>query len=267
MFRKKCIQIVLLCVSCLFFACTQKNEEPLKSVEHEKIKRVLQKRLLFVLGQDYGERPAILQFLQTEYETADGQVQILTYADLTKQSRQPRTKMILDAIREQKSEVVISLGVPEASGKYLLAAKREEPSVTVISLLAAEEILPIQAASDLVIDFQLSENSLEHEQEVSVSDSELAQLLMAALVFAEEKKDGSSLQSPLLQFADSLATVSALLNEKGKNTTLYRLVNYIDPDTGLTARNHVLLDEEQIAEEQPKDMLMEKAINEAEKEP
>lgn len=228
----------------MFFNCKKEEvQEKKEQTKKEESLPNLNERILLILGEDYYKKTDILKCLEKEYNLAsiNDNVQILPY-DLLMVKDFLRLKFIEEKIDEFKPDVVISLGLPERAGKYLLAAVSEYPTMVVITAFAMEEIAKLEAASDIVLDFTLPDELLNPEHDFYVSDAEISLVLLSSVLSSksiishgknsgilpiEDAKEGFKKASEIL--ADSL----------GHNE--YTLKPYVDTDIGMASYNYIMI--------------------------
>lgn len=235
------IFISLISAVFIFISCNNNDKE----IVYEKIKpkRIIKNNILVVLGKDYYERKDILKYLENEYAlgSKDSHVQILPYSDMVTKSKLPRLRMINEKIEEQKTTILISIGIPEGGGRYLIQAAENNPNLTIISLLPMDEIMPLEAASDIVVDFQIPKQ-ISEENDFIINDDELMLLLVAAL-FAGEDINAHSKNIkifPIEEFQQAFFTAQAILG-KELFPSQYKIKPYTDSDTGLQSHRYLLI--------------------------
>ncbi len=240
---------VFITIVCLFFftCCTSQKEKesstPQKEEKKEEVLRSLNERVLLILGEDYHTKRDILRCLEKEYNptSISENVQILPYSELMVKDFL-RLKLIEEKIDEIRPSVLISLGLPERSGKYLLKATNEYPEMVVITAFAMEEIAKLEAASDIVFDFTLPDELLNPENDFYVSDEELSLVLLSSVLSAESirahgKKSGVL---PIEDAKEAFKKASEMLEESlGQNE--YTLKPYIDTDIGMASYNYIMI--------------------------
>ena len=244
---KKKLLFFLIFISILFStfitSCSNNKE---KEIVYEKIKpkRIIKNNILIVLGKDYYERKDILKYLENEYALGnpDSHVQVLPYSDMVKVSRQPRFRMINEKIEEQKTTILISIGIPEGGGRYLIQAAENNSNLSIISLLPMDEILPLEAASDIVVDFQIPKEIMNEEKDFLISDNEVMLLLVAAIFAGEDinahKKNIKIF--PIEEFQQAFFTAQTILG-KALFPNHYTIKPYTDSDTGLQSHRYLLI--------------------------
>lgn len=240
--------LIFISTSLLFLvsAITSCSNNEKKEIVYEKIKpkRIIKNNILIVLGKDYYERKDILKYLENEYALAstDSHVQVLPYSDMVKGSKQPRFRMINEKIKEQKTTILISIGIPEGGGRYLIQAVENNPKLTIISLLPMDEILPLEAASDIVVDFQIPKKIMNEETDFVISDNEVMLLLVAA-IFAGEDINAHNKNIkifPIEEFQQAFFTAQTILG-KELFPNHYTIKPYTDSDTGLQSHRYLLI--------------------------
>ena len=224
-------------------SCSNAKE---KATVYEKIKpkRIIKNNILIVLGKDYYERKDILKYLEDEYAlgSSDSHVQVLPYSDMVKVSRQPRLRMINEKIEEQKTTILISIGIPEGGGRYLIQAAENNPNLSIISLLPMDEILPLEASSDIVVDFQIPKEIMNDEKDFLISDNEVMLLLVSA-IFAGEDINAHNKNIkifPIEEFQQAFFTAQTILG-KELFPNHYTIKPYTDSDTGLQSHRYLLI--------------------------
>lgn len=232
----------LLCVCwCSLGACSCVRESTERSGV-VPISPSSQQKVLFVFGKKYSGHVYLVDCVERVCEAWRMRARVVEYGDLTRLSALPRMKVVLEAVHEMRPDAVVSLGLPVGGGKYLLAVKRERAQTLIVSLLPEEEVLPMQAGSDILVDFQVKEDSLEGVAEVSNTEAELQSLLRAACEIVRRRGVARRAHaSPLQEFRGAFANVTDSLREQGVFSSDYAMECYVDPETGVRAYNHVLL--------------------------
>nr|WP_315316650.1 hypothetical protein [Treponema denticola] len=245
---KKKLLFFLIFISILFStfitSCSNNKE---KEIVYEKIKpkRIIKNNILIVLGKDYYERKDILKYLENEYAlgSPDSHVRVLPYSDMVKATKQPRLRMINEKIEEQKTTILISIGIPEGGGRYLIQATENNPELSIISLLPMDEILPLEAASDIVVDFQIPKEIMNEEKDFLISDNEVMLLLVAA-IFAGEDINAHNKNIkifPIEEFQQAFFTAQTILGKTLFTNHHYTIKPYTDSDTGLQSHRYLLI--------------------------
>lgn len=256
---KRCSQVLFIFI--YFFilfvgihSCNEKKEVQEPVSERVKPRRIIKNKILIILGKDYYERLGILNYLHKEYGSGseDSPVQILLYSEMTAGSKYPRFKLISEKIDKYKSTIVVSIGIPEGSGRYLIQIAENNPELAIISLLPMEELLLLEAASDIVVDFKIPTALLAQEEDFVIGDDEVM-LLLTASVFAGEdinakKKDLKN--SPLEEFREALFTTQKVIGKSLFNNR-YSVKPFIDSETGIPSHKYLLIykDGENVSDE------------------
>lgn len=232
--------LIILCLTA--FSCTKKENE--KAVEKKTIKprRIIKDKILIILGKDYYDHPGILKYLNDEYGVGeiDSPVQILKYDEMLGNSKYPRLKLINEKLEEYKSSILISVGLPENGGRYLIKCAATNPKPAIITLLPMEELLPLEAGSDIVVDFKIPTALV--EDNTALNDDEIM-LLITASVFAGENinaKIKAQKSSPIEDFRDALFTAQKVVSKvlfEGN----YFIKPYLDPESGLPSHKYLII--------------------------
>ena len=208
-------------------------------------KKELSHPLLFVLGKDFYQYSDLFTYLSNIYtvESLKVNLHILSYSDMTAKTKQPRLSMITERLASQPVEALISIGIPEGGARILRTAKEKYPALHIFSLLPVEEILPLEAYSDVVVDFELPDSFAKADREVNIPAHDVQTLLLCAVTAVEQINELPE-QEPFPRFARAVATTSAMLKEQGITAwggTPYTLQPYKDPELNIRSYNYLIL--------------------------
>lgn len=239
-------RLLLTSMLLLSFSCAKEVKEEAVEAEVEEVVplRALEERVLLILGEAYYKKSNLLNCLTREYNEAsiEKNVHILPY-DVLMQPGFLRLKVIEEKVTEMKPTVIISLGIPERAGQYLLKAGDESKDIVIISAFAMEEIAKLEAASDIVLDFKLpDEQLLNPEIDFYVSDTELSLVLLSSFLASESVRRHGKKSSilPIEDCKEAFKKASILLRDQmGKNE--YTLKPYIDTDVGMASYNYIMI--------------------------
>lgn len=234
-------KICLLFFSLLFFIACEKQDFASKKTPP---KRVVKNKILIILGEDYCNRLNILDYLKKDYFSEnDTKIELFTYEEMLTRSGNVILRTILQKIEKSDCDIVIALGSPPGSARYLMQAQQKYPEKVYISLLPMEDILPLEATCDFVVDFKLPDTLMNAEETFTVSD-EKVELLLVASVFAGEdivaKKKKLSV-STYEEFNRAVFTACYVLFADEANTPSFRVSPYIDPDTSIPSRKYLIV--------------------------
>ena len=208
-------------------------------------KKELSHPLLFVLGKDFYQYSDLFTYLSNIYtvESLKVNLHILSYSDMTAKTKQPRLSMITERLASQPVEALISIGIPEGGARILRTVKEKYPALHIFSLLPVEEILPLEAYSDVVVDFELPDSFAKADREVNIPAHDVQTLLLCAVTAVEQINELPE-QEPFPRFARAVATTSAMLKEQGITAwggTPYTLQPYKDPELNIRSYNYLIL--------------------------
>ncbi|MGP1439080.1 MAG: hypothetical protein ACTTKH_08425 [Treponema sp.] len=225
------------------FSCQKSNkvEETKKEEVKEVVMRDLEMKVLVILGQDYYKKTNILNCLNNEYSASSikKNVSVIGY-DAFEMKDFLRLKVIIEKIEEIRPNVIISLGLPEGAGKYLLQAVSNDKSMVVISAFPMEEILKLEAASDIVFDFELPDVLLNQEHDFYITDTEISLVLLSSFLASERiKKHGKT--SSVLPIEDAKEAFKQAEKNMEMGFNVYTLKPYIDSDLGMASYNYILI--------------------------
>ena len=243
--------IIFLCciiaASTAVSACTGKNPDGTHNGKPAQ-KKKLSHSILFVLGKDFYQYEDMLGYIDKIYdpETLENNIRILTYSDMTAKTKQPRLAMITDRLAAKPADILISVGIPEGGAKILRTVKETYPGLHIFSLLPVEEILPLEAYSDIVVDFELPDSFTNADRAVDIPTHDI-QTLMLTTVIAAEQTGEMPRQEPFPRFARAITTAAALLDKHGVPAwggTPYILRQYKDPELNIRSYNYLILSQE-----------------------
>lgn len=228
----------------LLSSCTGKTDGMLHG-DGSRQKKKLTRSILLVLGKDFYQYSDIFSYLTEVYspESLKAKLSIVSYSDMTVKTKQPRLSVITDRLAAAPADVLISLGIPEGGAKILRTIKEKSPAQHIFSLLPVEEILPLEAYSDIVVDFELPDAFTKADRAVHIPASDKATLILCA-VTAAEQLDELPDQEPFPRFARAIASAAAMLKDLGIPAwggTQYVLAPYLDPELNIRSYNYLIL--------------------------
>lgn len=212
-------------------------------ISHQK--KELTQHILCVLGKDFYQYSDLFTYLSAVYdlESLKTNLHILSYSDMIAKTRQPRLSMISERLAAQPVEALISIGIPEGGARILRTVKEKYPSLHIFSLLPVEEILPLEAYSDVVVDFELPDSFAKADRAVNIPAHDVQTLLLCAVTAVEQIGDVPE-QDPFPRFARAVATAFDMLEAHGITAwggTPYTLQPYKDPELNIRSYNYLIL--------------------------
>ena len=208
-------------------------------------KKELSHPLLFVLGKDFYQYSDLFTYLSNIYtvESLKANLHILSYSDMTAKTKQPRLSMITERLAAHPVEALISIGIPEGGARILRTAQEKYPDLHIFSLLPVEEILPLEAYSDVVVDFELPDSFAKADRAVNIPAHDVQTLVFCAVTAVEQINELPE-QEPFPRFARAVATTVDILKEQGIAAwggTPYTLHPYKDPELNIRSYNYLIL--------------------------
>ena len=224
-------------------SCSNKNDDTSSSKVHQK--KELTHSFLFVLGKDFYQYSDLFTYLSEIYDSDSvaANVHILTYGDMTAKTKQPRLSMIAERLAAQPVNALITIGIPEGGARILQTVKEKYPSLRIFSLLPVEEILPLEAYSDVVVDFELPDSFTNADRAVNIPAHDIQTLILCAITAVEQIAKLPE-QDPFPWFARVVETATALLESRGITAwsgTPYTLQPYKDPELNIRSYNYLIL--------------------------
>lgn len=236
------VLMLLIAAMVVGTASCRKNAD---SSDRSHQKKVLTHSLLFVLGKDFYQYSDLFTYLSVIYdsESLKENLHILSYSDMTAKTKQPRLSMISERLSAQPVEALVSIGIPEGGARILRTVKEQYPSLHIFSLLPVEEILPLEAYSDIVVDFELPDSFTKADRAVNIPAHDVQTLVLCAVI-AIEQIDELPEQEPFPRFVRAVATASDALDAHGITAwggTPYTLQPYKAPDLNIRSYNYLIL--------------------------
>lgn len=233
-------------------SCNSKDDDTSSNKVPQK--KELAHSILFVLGKDFYQYSELFTDLSDIYdsESLKENLHILSYNDMTAKTKQPRLSMISDRLATKPVEALISIGIPEGGARILRTVKETYPSLHIFSLLPVEEILPLEAYSDIVVDFELPDSFTKADRAVNIPAHDV-QMLVLCVLTAIEQIDEIPEQGPFQRFARAVATTSAVLESYGITAwggVPYILQPYKDPELNIRSYNYLILSSPSVGEQE-----------------
>lgn len=242
--KKKIAFVFLLaiCYAAVFQISCSKEKVTERKEDKTLQKRELKNKILLILGKDYQTRPCITECFTKEYteQSVKENIYMLEYSEFFISTKRARLKTIIDRIDEVLPDVIISIGIPEGAGKYLSQAAEKYPLLTIISLLPMEEILPLEAASDIVVDFELPDTLLNQESDFKISDEDVSLLILTSVFYGEDLNLRQKQIDifPIEEFRLSFSKAEKILRRTDK---IYSLKPYSDPETNISSYKYLVI--------------------------
>lgn len=210
-------------------------------------------RVLVMIGPSFAGRPELLSPAVEEYGVLDsaipespGMMTVMTWPDSFIVEKRPRLSKLTEAAEDPAVTIVATLGAPEGTVRELNRLREARPDVRIVSLLGEDAALSLEAVSDLVLDRASPKGILEDENATPgslLSDEAAGVLLLGALLSAEDRDQSAA---PLVKLSVSLDAARSYARNRhfGSDWTVSA---FVDPDTGLKSRNHLVVDIPQTA--------------------
>ncbi len=201
-----------------------------KQVDHQ---------VLILVGPEYTARTSILAPIFEEFGVADsgGMVIQMQYPESFIIDKKIRLSVFSETAKEPTVTVVVTVGAPEGIVRELMKIRAARPEMQIMSLFSADEVLPVEAVSNLVLDYAQAGELLAAENTAVLSDTDLTVLILAAVLSGEES---DSSIAPLDRLVVSLDASRRILKLKTAGAG-WKIVPYVDPETNLRSRNHLVL--------------------------
>lgn len=235
---KKIFAIGLFCA--VFIACNKEVPQQKAVSPH----RIIKNKVLVILGEDYYKREKVLAYLNKNYVSdTDSKIELYTYGQMLTRSGNVLLRSIAEKIEASNCDIVVTLGAPEGTARYLMQMQAKYPEKVYISLLPMEDTLPLEAACDIVVDFKLPDTLMNDEETFTVSDEKVELLLVASVfagedILANDKKLSVSLYE---EFNRAFFTAYSVLFSPNEKMPNFRISPYVDPDTSIPSRKYLIV--------------------------
>lgn len=234
-FRVLYLFFFILCVF-VFISCTKnKNSKIEPNYENG--------RVAFLFGYGYNDEEfveRITQLISNKFGLYENGGLVVPYVypkDFYSNGISGRISNLADYVLEKKCKALITIGAPEFTHKALAKIKDENPKCFIISLFSQDDVLGIEADSDIVLDFVeeaktvKSENS---EMELAV-EGNLQHMDKMDQIIIQTIKSVAGINSFTRPDAVTLKVISKIFGSD------WEVATYLDSSTGLRAKNHFVL--------------------------
>lgn len=185
-------------------------------------------RIAYFLGGELDYRFDILSLLEAEYGRVEDGGMLVSVESLS------------DLSDIENLTIALCVAPPRYSIRELNRLRKARPSVKIITLFAMDEVIALEAVSDLVIDFPVDGELLEAEDSTAfatIPDSEFALLLLTSAYAAEKLKNNAI---PFFVFEEAIQSVRTI-TKNARAATSWTINPWIDSDTSLRSANHIVV--------------------------
>lgn len=217
-------------------------------------KRASDHKVIVMLGEEYAKRPAILDPLVAEYGLSGygGMTVPLKYPESFTVNSRVRLSALAEHAAVSGVTVVVTVGAPEGTVEELEKIRAINPSMRIVTLFPFDEILPVEAVSDIVAmnprdDALLSDEGASNAS-LSADDVSLGLLVLASALsvdaapasgpLASKADDQAAPVTPQVALATAISSAADAM-KLGKNAASWAVSPWTDPDTGLKSRKNL----------------------------
>lgn len=224
-------------------AAVSGSETPDKPLVRKPRRGNADHRVLVMLGPGYSGRPEALEPLLSEYGLAGsgGMVEALSYPESFTVDKRIRLNVLSERAKEPGTTVLLTVGAPEGTLHELNKIRTAHPLMKIVSMFPLDDSLPVEAVSDILLDFKASGEMMADENAPAgpaLSDSGLGVLLLSGAL-AADSRDAEA--SPIEILSGSFEQARILSKQK-RAAAGWTLACFTDTDTGLRSRNHLILE-------------------------
>ncbi len=196
-------------------------------------------RVLVFLGPGYSGNEVVVDALDSLFglDESEGLITLLPYPESLQVSGRVRWSRLVEYLDSNEVTALVLVGAEELAGR-ILAGRDQATEKTIISIIPEGEPLAAQAASFLVVSPAAPADLLTDESAYQLSEAELVFLTVSAVLAAEERQEGD-IPSDRWLLASRRSVKLLKLNESPFSA---EHAAWRDPETGLRARNHLVLD-------------------------
>jgi hypothetical protein len=201
--------------------------------------RTADHKVVALVGSDFASRPEILDGLIAEYglDGSGGMVIRMQYPDAFLDGKRVKLSALADAIESSGATTLVTLGAPEGIATALSIVRNRTPGVRIANLFASDDMLPVEAVSDIALEFVPPGGILTDEDATAMPQDGVDVLVLAA-VLAVEDPDASI--SPLLRMQTAFDAARTYLRKKDVGSD-WKIDAWTDPDTNLRSRVRLVL--------------------------
>jgi hypothetical protein len=201
--------------------------------------RTADHKVIVLVGPEFATRPEVLDGLISEYglDGAGGMVVRLQYPDSLLDGKRVKLSLLSDAVETSGATTLVTVGAPEGVAVELTRLRARKPDLRIVSLFSADDMLPVEAASGLTLEYAPPAGILADEN-TTVMPSDGIDVLVLAAVLAIEDPDPSI--SPLLRMQTSLDSARSFLRKKSVGSD-WKITAWADPDTNIRSRVRLVL--------------------------
>jgi hypothetical protein len=252
----------LFLVSLALTACTGRVEPTVASTDgsadqsvvdksYPPRKRAADHKVIIMLGEEYAKRPAILEPLIAEYGLSGfgGMTVPLKYPESFTVGQRTRLAVLAEHAAVSGVTIIVTIGAPEGTVNELKKIRSINPSARIVTLFSFDDILPVEAISDIVAmnprdDKLLSDESASNPS-LAADDASLGLLVLASVLAAEElpasetvASETAASETPSVVLTAAFKSASDLMKLK-KTAPFWAVTDWADPDTGLKSRKNL----------------------------
>lgn len=261
---KKNLCSVLLVITCLMVAgCDKKQEIPVvlegaglivpepvtdqDMLDLQQIPNFVEPRrkVGVVLGYGYNDEAFVEETLQELSRTLGlaeqgGAVIPYLYPDDFMRGGAARISSLTSMLEEDGAMGLVVVGAPEGTHRVLAALQDTEIGRSIypiISLMPQDDILGIEAGSDIVIEYVPASATSDLSEESGVYQENVPQLIARTVYYIT--------LLPANYFGGFEQNLDLFIHARQLAGTSWEVSRYIDPETGLCPMNHFIIDKRQ----------------------
>lgn len=187
-----------------------------------------------VLGYGCNDEQTVSVISQTLTGRYGSAVEIFVYPDDFLRSGVGRISMLSSLMESYAPTGLIIVGAPEYTHAVLARMQDAGVSYPIVCLFPQDDVLGIEAGSDLVLEYMPVAETTETDSELSAARAAdaLPELLMHAVRYMSLRTDPLERDENLIMHARALA---------GNG---WSVKQYTDPETGLTSLNHFIIEQQ-----------------------
>lgn len=196
-------------------------------------------KVVALTGPDFAGNAEILEALISEYglDGAGGMVIPMRYPESFTQDGKIALSKLSDAVSAPGVTTLVTVGAPEGVVRELLKIRARFPNLKIASLFTQDEMLKVELASDLTVEYAPSGDILADENATAMPASDVDVLILAATLAVEEPDKSIA---PLQRLQTSLDAARGFIKRKTAGAS-WKLEAWLDPDTNLRSRVRLVL--------------------------
>ncbi|HNY21639.1 MAG TPA: DUF3798 domain-containing protein [Treponemataceae bacterium] len=196
-------------------------------------------KVVVLTGPEFASKQEILDALISEYglDGLGGMVVPMQYPESFMDGKKMVMSKLSEAVAAPGVTTLVTVGAPEGVVRELLKIRAHFPDLRIASLFTQDEMLQVELASDLTLEYAPAGDILADENATAMPAADVDALILAATLALE---DPDKSIAPLQRLQTSLDAARGFLKRKTAGSA-WKIDAWLDPDTNLRSRVRLVL--------------------------